>query len=158
MRHIIATTIFATLTTWAFAGCLVDSDDEHVDDAALAISGDDAAVAAACAQHPKKQAVCHIPPGNPANAHTICISVNAVDKHLSQHGDYLGACDPGSGGGDPTSGAGGATSGAGGSSSSASTGSGGGDCSPEYPPCVTTADCDGAQASCINGCCVPYTY
>jgi hypothetical protein len=35
--------------------------------------------------------VCHIPPGNPANAHTINVSVNAVPAHLA-HGDTLGAC------------------------------------------------------------------
>ena len=36
--------------------------------------------------------VCHIPPGNPENAHTITISENAVGTHLD-HGDRLGACD-----------------------------------------------------------------
>jgi cysteine-rich repeat protein len=36
--------------------------------------------------------VCHIPPGNPQNAHTICISPNAVDTHIQQHGDYCGPC------------------------------------------------------------------
>ena len=37
--------------------------------------------------------VCHIPPGNPENVHTITISESAVDTHL-EHGDHLGACDP----------------------------------------------------------------
>jgi hypothetical protein len=37
--------------------------------------------------------VCHIPPGNPDNAHTITISENALDAHLD-HGDRVGACDP----------------------------------------------------------------
>jgi hypothetical protein len=37
--------------------------------------------------------VCHIPPGNPENPHTITISENAVDTHL-EHGDHLGPCDP----------------------------------------------------------------
>lgn len=39
----------------------------------------------------EKEAVCHIPPGNPDNAHTISVSANAVDAHLG-HGDYLGEC------------------------------------------------------------------
>jgi len=37
--------------------------------------------------------VCHIPPGNPDNAHTITISENAVSTHLD-HGDRLGPCEP----------------------------------------------------------------
>jgi hypothetical protein len=40
----------------------------------------------------KKTTICHIPPGNPANAHTLCIGNAAVPAHLSNHGDYLGAC------------------------------------------------------------------
>ncbi len=39
----------------------------------------------------KKVYMCHIPPGNPGNAHTICVSVNAVASHLA-HGDYIGPC------------------------------------------------------------------
>lgn len=38
-----------------------------------------------------KVLMCHIPPGNPGNAHTICINVNAVQAHLA-HGDYCGPC------------------------------------------------------------------
>ena len=38
-----------------------------------------------------KIAVCHVPPGNPSNAHTICIAYPAVNAHLN-HGDYLGVC------------------------------------------------------------------
>jgi len=38
-----------------------------------------------------KVLVCHIPPGNPANAHTICIGAPAVAAHLA-HGCTLGPC------------------------------------------------------------------
>lgn len=43
-----------------------------------------------------KVTICHIPPGNPANAHTIRVGAPAVPAHLA-HGDHLGACGPGEG-------------------------------------------------------------
>jgi len=39
----------------------------------------------------KKVTICHRPPGNPANAHTISVGEPATAAHL-KHGDYLGAC------------------------------------------------------------------
>ena len=39
----------------------------------------------------KKTTICHIPPGNPANAHTICVGNAAVPAHLD-HGDFVGTC------------------------------------------------------------------
>ena len=36
-----------------------------------------------------KVQVCHVPPGNPANFHTITISENALQAHLA-HGDLAG--------------------------------------------------------------------
>jgi hypothetical protein len=39
-----------------------------------------------------KVAICHIPPGNPSNAHTIIVSESAVAAHLA-HGDSLGECE-----------------------------------------------------------------
>ena len=39
-----------------------------------------------------KTFVCHIPPGNLANPHTLHIANAAVDAHLA-HGDSLGQCD-----------------------------------------------------------------
>ncbi len=42
---------------------------------------------------PKKVLICHIPPGNPENAHTICVSANAVDTHQEHHGDLIGPCE-----------------------------------------------------------------
>jgi len=58
--------------------------------AVLAISGATMAFGA----HLGKVDVCHIPPGNPANAHTINVSENAVPAHLA-HGDTLGPCGGG---------------------------------------------------------------
>jgi hypothetical protein len=46
-----------------------------------------------------KVAVCHIPPGNPANMHTIIVGEPAVKAHLA-HGDTLGACPCDCGGDD----------------------------------------------------------
>ncbi len=38
--------------------------------------------------------VCHVPPGNPANAHVICIGVAGVPAHVPLHGgDRLGRCE-----------------------------------------------------------------
>ncbi len=37
--------------------------------------------------------ICHVPPGNPLNAHTIDVATSAVAAHLA-HGDSLGACQP----------------------------------------------------------------
>ena len=36
----------------------------------------------------QKVMICHIPPGNPANAHVITISENAVRTHVELHGDF----------------------------------------------------------------------
>lgn len=40
----------------------------------------------------KKIEICHIPPGNPDNAHTLSISVNALRAHLA-HDDYVDECE-----------------------------------------------------------------
>ncbi len=55
--------------------------------------------------------LCHRPPGQPSDAHTIVVGAAAVKAHLA-HGDSLGACGSGGGGGatvsSASSGAGGA--------------------------------------------------
>lgn len=45
-----------------------------------------------------KTTICHYPPGNPSNAHTISVGNSAVATHVAQHGDTIGTCpgDPGS--------------------------------------------------------------
>ena len=45
-------------------------------------------------QYQEKVVICHIPPGEPENAHTISVSPNAVPAHLA-HGDTLGPCPNG---------------------------------------------------------------
>lgn len=39
--------------------------------------------------------ICHIPPGNPENAHTINVSKIAARVHVLLHGDSYGSCDEG---------------------------------------------------------------
>jgi len=41
-----------------------------------------------------KVTICHVPPGNPANAHTISVGASAVPAHLA-HGCSVGACSSG---------------------------------------------------------------
>ncbi len=48
----------------------------------------------------KKVKICHVPKGNPANAHTIIVSEKAAKAHINRHGgDYYGECKPNTGGG-----------------------------------------------------------
>ncbi len=47
----------------------------------------------ACGNNGNKVLLCHVPPGNPENAQTLCISPKAVDAHLENHeGDHCGPC------------------------------------------------------------------
>ncbi len=43
----------------------------------------------ACA--PDKTLLCHVPPGQPDDRHTICVGASAVSSHQA-HGDALGSC------------------------------------------------------------------
>ena len=38
--------------------------------------------------------ICHIPPGNPAERHTITVGAPSVAAHVREHGDNIGACQP----------------------------------------------------------------
>jgi hypothetical protein len=38
-----------------------------------------------------KLTICHIPPGNPENAHTLCVGSPSLEAHLA-HGDAQGPC------------------------------------------------------------------
>jgi hypothetical protein len=61
----------------------------HLDDGTV---GHDAQIRACDPQDTKKTTICHIPPGNPANAHTLCVGNPAVPAHISHHGDHVGPC------------------------------------------------------------------
>lgn len=52
---------------------------------------------ARCGNKNNKVIICHIPPGNPSNQHSICVSPNAVPAHLA-HGCYVGPCGSAKGG------------------------------------------------------------
>jgi hypothetical protein len=39
-----------------------------------------------------KTTICHIPPGNPSNAHTLCVSNAAVRAHMDNHLDLMVEC------------------------------------------------------------------
>ena len=41
-----------------------------------------------------KVTICHIPPGQPNNAHTITVGESAVAAHILEHGDGIGPCQP----------------------------------------------------------------
>jgi hypothetical protein len=42
-----------------------------------------------------KVQICHVPPGNPSNRHTISVAPKAAEAHLANHADdHLGECPP----------------------------------------------------------------
>lgn len=58
----------------------------------LAIGGSISLLLSLAATAGDKLPLCHVPPGNPANAHTIYANEHALEAHL-RHGDTLGACE-----------------------------------------------------------------
>jgi hypothetical protein len=93
--------------------------------------------------------LCHVPPGNPANAHTITVGAPAVRAHL-RHGDTRGACE-GTDAGTPGEDGGTAEPDAGdpGPQPDAGTGSGG---DPDAgTACMPAGSACGADAPCCNG-------
>lgn len=69
-----------TVTATDANGCVEVSGTIHVE-----------AVDVHCGNNGDKVLICHIPPGNPDNAYSICISPSAVPAHLA-HGCFLGDC------------------------------------------------------------------
>jgi hypothetical protein len=77
----------AGLAAFALIGCNIGNPTASSDDASLRLQGS----AANGSDSAKKVTICHLPPGNPENAHTLSVGAPAVKAHLA-HGDYLGAC------------------------------------------------------------------
>ncbi|HEY0977401.1 MAG TPA: hypothetical protein VGE21_08015 [Flavobacteriales bacterium] len=74
-----------TVSTWYYAALTDGTGCTAIDSAFVRV------VDVRCGNANSKVLVCHVPPGNPANAHTICISPNGVPAHLA-HGCFLGPC------------------------------------------------------------------
>jgi hypothetical protein len=52
-----------------------------------------AGISVACGHNGDKVILCHVPPGNPGNPQTICVSPSAIPQHLANHiGDCVGPC------------------------------------------------------------------
>ena len=64
--------------------------DDYIDQCINTDDDDDSNIGANVSG--KKVTICHIPKGNPANAHTITISQSALKAHL-RNGDYIGTCE-----------------------------------------------------------------
>ena len=94
--------IFTSFVFGALVACVSDSSDPSMyltgteEQAVTGPNGD------LTCDDTHKVLICHIPPGNPDNAHTICVDKHAQKAHETHHGDAVGACagDGGGGGGD----------------------------------------------------------
>ena len=108
--RIINLAISATFLTLSFGACsLPDGTVQRNAELRACHLQDDPSITAdvdlhACAPgSTKKTTICHIPPGNPSNAHTLCVGNAAVPAHVANHGDAIGQCaneppcDPGDG-------------------------------------------------------------
>jgi hypothetical protein len=61
-----------------------EDDDDDEDDGLPRADDDD--------DDDRKKTICHFPPGNPLNAHTISVGHHAAEKHMIKHGDTIGDC------------------------------------------------------------------
>jgi hypothetical protein len=70
----------------------VDNNNDGIADCSQVLTLDEYSDAWKCGNKNDKIILCHIPPGNPSNVQTICISVNAIASHVRNHGCFVGPC------------------------------------------------------------------
>jgi hypothetical protein len=132
MKYSIASAVAALIV-----GCAAPPTTDSTRTAELASCGlqndpsitPDCNVGACSSTDTGKTTICHFPPGDHANAHTLCVGDSSVQAHIREHGDTLGQCSHESscGSDDVDAGAGSAGSGSDGSGHDGSgSGSGGG--------------------------------
>jgi hypothetical protein len=80
------------LATLAAAGCAKDLGTRPDSPLATTATADLDDMAADSVE---KVTICHIPPGNPENRHTITVGAPAVEPHVRLHGDTIGECEEG---------------------------------------------------------------
>jgi hypothetical protein len=82
--------VLAALCTMFVGGCGGGTLEDEGSDPAL--RGEELNGGAATGAGQGKITICHVPPGNPANAHTLVVGGPAWNGHRHHRGDYLGAC------------------------------------------------------------------
>jgi hypothetical protein len=84
------------LLSASIAACTTTQVGDQSDQSMYLTGSEEAAVTGPNGQptctNAKKVLICHIPPGNPANEHSICVGKPAVEPHQRLHGDTIGAC------------------------------------------------------------------
>ncbi len=70
----------------------VDNNNDGIADCSQILSLDEYSDDWKCGNNNNKIIVCHKPPGNPSNTKSLCISINALESHLNNHGDFVGPC------------------------------------------------------------------
>ncbi len=84
-------TLVICLATLAAAGCASDRVTDPDPDRAAVVAGED--LDGMAADGVEKVTICHIPPGNPENRHSITVGAPAVEAHVTNHGDSIGECE-----------------------------------------------------------------
>ncbi len=91
--------ISTAMLTSSLIGCSVprEADQRSAELRACGLQDDpsitpDVTVHACASTDTKKTTICHFPPGNPDNHHTLCVGNAAVPAHVNNHGDTVGTC------------------------------------------------------------------